>query len=53
MIASLSIADPTAALMLTHLEVGPDGRIRGARRGDLRRGRRHFQRHARLRKLLA
>ncbi len=51
MIASLNI-DPTTALMLTHLEVDELGRVR-ARRGDLRRRQRRFQRHARLRKLLA
>ncbi len=41
MIASISIADPTAALMLTQ------------RRRNLRRRQRRFQQHARLRKLLA
>jgi hypothetical protein len=40
MIASISIADPTAALML-------------AQRRSLRRRQRRFQQHARLRKLLA
>jgi len=41
MIASISITDPTAALMLTQ------------RRSNLRRRQRRFQQHARLRKLLA
>jgi hypothetical protein len=41
MIASISIADPTAALMLAQ------------RRSSLRRRQRRFQQHARLRKLLA
>ena len=51
MIASITIPDPTAALMLSHLGVDDDGRA-GSRRQDLRRGQRRFQRHARLRKLL-
>lgn len=41
MIASISISDPTAALMLAQ------------RRSSLRRRQRRFQQHARLRKLLA
>jgi hypothetical protein len=52
MIASLNITDPTTALMLSHLEVDELGQVR-ARRADLRRRQRRFQRHARLRKLLA
>ena len=51
MIASIAIADPTTALMLTHLDVDRDGRVRSGRR-ELRRGQRRFQRHSRLRKLL-
>jgi hypothetical protein len=54
MIASISIADPTAALMLAGME--GDGYGYGsvrARRGDLRRRQRRFQQHTRLRKLLA
>jgi hypothetical protein len=51
MIASISIPDPTAALMLTHLDVDGDGRVRTPR-SNLRRHQRRFQRHARLRKLL-
>ncbi|WP_156391053.1 MULTISPECIES: hypothetical protein [unclassified Nocardioides] len=52
MIASISIADPTAALMLAALDVDQYGAVRG-RRSDLRRRQRRFQRHARLRKQLA
>jgi hypothetical protein len=52
MIASISIADPTAALMLAELEVDDYGSVR-TRRGHLRRRQRRYQRHARLRKLLA
>lgn len=52
MIASISIADPTAALMLAALDVGQFGSGH-ARRGSLRRRQRRFQRHARLRKQLA
>ncbi len=47
-----SIADPTAALMLTHLSVGADGRINRGPAADLRRRQRRFARHAKLRKLL-
>jgi len=52
MIASISIADPTAALMFAGLEVDSYGSVR-SRRGNLRRRQRRFQQHARLRKLLA
>jgi hypothetical protein len=52
MIASISIADPTAALMLAALDVDQYGAVRG-RRSDLRRRQRRFQRHARLRKHFA
>lgn len=52
MIASISIADPTAALMLAELEVDSYGSVR-TRRGNLRRRQRRFQQHARLRKLFA
>ena len=52
MIASISIADPTAALMLTQLDVDEFGRVRSGRR-DLRRRQRRYQRHAKLRKLFA
>ena len=52
MIASISIADPTAALMLAALDVDRYGAVRGTR-SDLRRRQRRFQRHARLRKQLA
>ncbi|GAA1794769.1 hypothetical protein GCM10009795_045390 [Nocardioides hankookensis] len=52
MIASISIADPTTALMLAALDVDQYGAVRSARSG-LRRRQRRFQRHARLRKQLA
>ena len=52
MIASISIADPTAALMLAELEVDHFGSVR-TRRGNLRRRQRRFQQQARLRRLLA
>lgn len=52
MITAIAIADPTTALMLTHLDVDGDGRVRHTRH-DLRRRQRRFQRHTRLRKLLA
>ncbi|WP_345520460.1 hypothetical protein [Nocardioides conyzicola] len=52
MIASISIADPTAALMLAELEVDHYGTVR-TRRSNLRRRQRRFQQQARLRKLLA
>ena len=52
MIASISIADPAAALMLAALRVDEYGAVRGGRSG-LRRSQRRFQRHARLRKQLA
>jgi hypothetical protein len=51
MIASITIPDPTAALMLAALDV--DGRARSRRRDDLRRQQRRHQRHARLRRLFA
>jgi hypothetical protein len=46
-----SIADPTAALILTHLTMGEDGRLHPGRRHDLRRRQRRYQRESRLRKL--
>jgi hypothetical protein len=49
---SLVVSDPTTALMLTHLDVGIDGRVHPVRR-DLRSRQRHYLRLARLRKLLA
>ncbi|CAI9416034.1 hypothetical protein [Nocardioides sp. T2.26MG-1] len=52
MIASISIPDPTAALMLAQLRVDEFGRAHAGDRAGLRR-RRRFQHHARLRKLLA
>lgn len=52
MIASISIADPTAALMLAALDVDQFGGVH-SRRGSLRRRQRRFQRHARLRKQFA
>lgn len=53
MIASISIADPTAALMLTQLRVDEFGRAYAGDRAGLRRRRARHQRHARLRRLLA
>ena len=50
MIASISIADPTAALMLASAS---DQSAACTRRSSLRRRQRRFQRHARLRKLFA
>ena len=52
MIASISIADPTAALMLTQLRVDEFGRVQAGDRADLHRRRARHQRHLRLRKLL-
>ena len=52
MLASFSIADPTAALMIAGLDVDEFGRVR-SRRADLRHQQRRFRRQARLRKLLA
>ena len=52
MIASISMPDPTAVLMLAGLEVDSYGSVR-SRRGNLRRRQRRFQQQARLRKLLA
>lgn len=54
MIASISIADPVAALMLTQLRVDELGQtFAGDRDRDSRRRRRdRFHRHARLRKIL-
>ena len=52
MIASISIADPTAALMLAALDVDQYGGVH-SRRSNLRRKQRRFQQRARLRKLLA
>jgi hypothetical protein len=52
MITSVVVADPTAALMLTHLDVGLDGRVR-TQRSQIRRGQRRYLRHAGLRRLLA
>jgi hypothetical protein len=52
MIASISIADPTAALMLAQLRVDEFGRAYAGDRAGLRRSRHRFQHHARLRKLL-
>ena len=51
MIDSLTIPDPMSALMLTHLDVGRDGRVHSHH--DLRRRQRRTQRLARLRKLFA
>jgi hypothetical protein len=51
-ITSIAIADPTTALMLTHVGVGPDGRVHTGPAGELRRRQRRYARHARLRKLL-
>lgn len=48
---TLSI-DPTAALMLSSLDVDDLGRVR-ARRAALRRRQRRFEVHSRLLKLLA
>ena len=53
MIDSLTIPDPTSALMLAHLRVDQDGRVHATRRRTLRRRRRRFQQQARLRRLLA
>ena len=52
MIATLGIADPTTALLLTHNDLGADRRVRSGR-ADLRRRQRRHQRAAKLRKLLA
>lgn len=52
MIATLGITDPTTALLLTHLDLDADRRLRGGR-ADLRRRQRRHLRAARLRKLLA
>ncbi|MDF1605660.1 hypothetical protein [Nocardioides sp. YIM 152315] len=52
MVTSISIADPTSALMLAGLDVDEYGQVRSRRR-DLRRRQRRFHRHARLRKQLA
>jgi heme exporter protein D len=52
MIASISITDPMAALMISGLEVDSFGSVR-TRRDNLRRRQRRFQRQARLRKQLA
>jgi hypothetical protein len=51
MIASMTIPDPTTALMLSHLQVDEFGRVR-AGRSDLRRRQRRFHAAAKLRKLL-
>lgn len=51
MIASISIADPVAALMLTQLRVDELGQTYAGDR-DSRRRRDRFHRHARLRKIL-
>lgn len=53
MIASISIADPVAALMLTQLRVDEFGRAYAGDRDTVRRRRHRFHRHARVRKLLA
>jgi hypothetical protein len=53
MIASISIADPVAALMLTQLRVDELGQTYAGDRDARRRRRDRFQRHARLRKMLA
>jgi hypothetical protein len=53
MIASLSLPDPTAVLMLAQLNVDEHGRAYAGRRSALRRRQRRFQRQARLRRLLA
>ncbi len=49
----VSVADPIAALMLTHLDVGNDGRIHVGPARELRRRQRRYSRQARLRKLLS
>ena len=48
----VSVSDPIAALMLTHLDVGADGRIHSGPSRELRRRQRRYAKHARLRKLL-
>lgn len=53
MIASLSLPDPTAVLMLAQLNVDEHGRVYAGHRSTLRRRQRRFQRQARLRRLLA
>lgn len=53
MIASISIPDPTAALMLTRLRVDELGQAYAGERSGRRRARDRFRRHARLRRLLA
>ncbi len=52
MIASISIADPVAALMLTQLRVDELGQTFAGDRDSRRRRRDRFHRHARLRKIL-
>jgi len=52
MIGSITIPDPTAALLLSHLRVDEAGRAYAGPHADLRRRQRRHQRHARLRKLL-
>ena len=53
MIASISIADPVAALMLTQVRVDELGQIYAGDRDTVRRRRDRFHRHARVRKILA
>jgi len=50
MTTELTIPDPTTMLLLTHLDVGHDGRVHPHH--DLRRAQRRHHRLARLRKLL-
>ncbi|HEY0948600.1 hypothetical protein [Nocardioides sp.] len=52
MIGSITIPDPTAVLLLTHLRTDEVGRAYAGPRADLTRRQRRHQRHARLRKLL-
>ena len=52
MISSVTIPDPTAAVLLSHLHVDELGRVYAGPRADLSRRQRRHQWHARLRKLL-
>lgn len=53
MIASISLPDPAAVLMLARLNVYEHGRAYAGRRNALRRRQRRFQQRARLRRLFA
>ena len=48
---SLTISDPTSALMLSHLDINRYGQVHPSH--DLRRAQRRQQRRARLRKLFS